>query len=241
MTSIKQLCFMNRKIFSGLYILIFLLSVTGCQENEQMIFSEKPSAYFSSITASDSISYSFASGKVKQDTVLVPIKIIGESTDYDREIAFSIDASSTAKAGVQYKALDNKVILPAGKVETQIKVVVFDKELDKSDVSLIFALVPNDNFNLGYGDRLTAKVIITNQLVKPTYWDIPLSFYYGEYSKAKHRLCIQLQGEDFPPTWDRTKVQTYMSYGRMVYNYLLKTPVWDEDTQTWITADWSPL
>ncbi len=232
---------MNRKIFSSLYILTFLFLITGCQENEQMMFNEKPSVYFSNITASDSMAYSFASGKVKEDTVIVPVKIIGEAANYDREITFSIDASSTAKEGVQYKAMDKKVVLPAGKVETQIKVVVFDKDLDQSDASLIVGLVPNDNFNLGYGDRLTAKIIITNQLVKPTYWDMPLSFYYGEYSKAKHRLCIQLQGEDFPPTWDRTKVQTYMAYGRMIYNYLLKTPIWDEDTQTWITADWSPL
>lgn len=232
---------MKRIIFSGLYILTFLLLFAACQENEQMEFGQKASAYFSSLTAADSMAYSFASGKVRQDTVLIPVKIIGESTSYDRKIAFNVDPSSTAQAGLQYEALHGMVTLPAGKVETYIKIVVFDKGLDKSDVSLTLNIVPNESFNLGYGDRLRAKLIITNQLVKPTYWDMPLSFYYGEYSKAKHRVCIMLQGEDFPPTWDRTKVQTYMSYGRMVYNYLLKTPVWDEDTKTWITADWAPL
>ena len=80
---------MKRIIFSGLYILTFLLLFAACQENEQMEFGQKPSAYFSSLTAADSMAYAFASGKVKQDTVLIPVKIIGESTSYDRKIAVS--------------------------------------------------------------------------------------------------------------------------------------------------------
>ena len=52
---------------------------------------------------------------------------------------------------------------------------------------------------------------------------------------------IGLQGFDFPEKLEFGMIPAYMSYGRMVYNYLLKNPVWDEETQKWITADWSPL
>ena len=38
---------MKRIIFSGLYILTFLLLFAACQENEQMEFGQKASAYFS--------------------------------------------------------------------------------------------------------------------------------------------------------------------------------------------------
>ena len=120
-------------------------------------------------------------------------------------------------------------------------VKVYDKQLENGDVSLILDIVPNADFDNGYTDRQKAKLVITNQLVQPSYWKMPLSLYYGAYSKAKHRLCIQIQGFDFPEKLDYNQISDYMSYGRMVYNYLLKTPVWDEDTQTWITADWSPM
>ena len=94
---------------------------------------------------------------------------------------------------------------------------------------------------MAFLNHLSFKLNITDQLVKPTYWDIPLSLYYGSYSKAKHQLCIQIQGFDFPAEMDMNLINDFMSYGRLVYQALLKEPLWDEETQQWITADWSPL
>lgn len=232
---------MKKIYLKSSFLLVVSLIAISCQENDRMVFSDNPSVYFSSLTQNDSISYSFASGKTNEDTVSIPIKIIGPSVSYDRTISFIIDPVSTAKEGVQFKELNKEVTLPAGAVTTKIDIIVLNKDLENSDVRLIIDLQSNEYFNLGFTENLKAKLVITNQLVKPTYWDMPLSFYYGDYSKAKHRLCIQIQGFDFPPTMDFKKVSDYMSYGRLVYNYLLKTPVWDEDTQKWITADWSPL
>ena len=217
-----------------------LALLTGCTENERMTYENKPCVYFNSVTEADSIPYSFAAVITDTATVSVPLKIIGEATDKDRIVAFQAAPASTAKAGVHYTLPEAEVKLPAGQVTTEIPVKVYNKELETGDVSLILKLVPNADFDLGYSDRLTARVVITNQLVKPSYWRI-LSIYYGAYSKAKHRLCIQIQGFDFEPKLRGSMIQTYMSYGRLVYNYLLKTPIWDEETKHWITADWSPL
>ncbi len=221
--------------------LLIGLSLTGCQENDRMLYEEKPAVYFSSVTEKDSIIYSFAAGLTDEDVVSVPVRIIGVSTNGDRNISIEVDPVSTAKENVHYKDIPESVVLKAGEVETAIKVNVMNKDLKGGDVSLILNLKSNDDFDLGYSGSLKAKLVITDQLVQPSYWRIPLSLYYGAYSKAKHRLCIQLQGFDFPEQLDYTAISSYMSYGRMVYNYLLQTPIWDEDTQTWITADWSPL
>ncbi len=217
------------------------LSLTGCQENDRVLYEEKPAVYFSSLTEKDSIIYSFAAGLADEDVVSVPVRIIGVSTNTDRNISIEVDPVSTAKENVQYKDIPESVVLKAGEVETAINVNVMNKELKDGDVSLILNLKSNADFDLGYSGSLKAKLVITDQLVQPSYWRIPLSLYYGAYSKAKHRLCIQLQGFDFPEKLDYTAISSYMSYGRMVYNYLLQTPIWDEDTQEWITADWSPL
>ncbi len=232
---------MNKNIFVPVYGMLVGLSLMGCQENDRMLYEEKPAVYFSSVTDKDSIIYSFAAGLTDEDVVSVPIRIIGVSTTVDRNISIEVDPASTAKENVQYKDLPQSVVLKAGEVETDIKVNVMNKELEDGDVSLILDLRSNDDFDLGYSGSLKAKLVITDQLVQPSYWRIPLSLYYGAYSKAKHRLCIQLQGFDFPEKLDVTAISSYMSYGRMVYNYLLQTPIWDEDTQKWITADWSPL
>ncbi|MGN0280805.1 MAG: DUF4843 domain-containing protein [Prevotella sp.] len=214
---------------------------TACTENDHPLYEEKPRAYFSSLTDADSISYSFASGAKEEDVVNIPLRIIGESTDTDRKVAIEVSPLSTAIEGVHYSDLTKEVTVKAGDVTADVTLKVYDKQLEDGDVTLLLNILSNDDFDKGYGDRLTAKLVITNQLVMPSYWKIPLSLYYGAYSKAKHQLCIQIQGFDFPATLDYNMISDYMSYGRMVYNYLLKTPIWDEDTQTWITADWSPL
>ena len=216
-------------------------SLWGCQENERMLYEEKPAVYFSTVTEKDSISYSFASGLKDEDVVSIPVRIIGTSIDKDRSIFVEVDPASTAKEGVHYKNLSKSVVLKAGNIETAINITVMNEDLKNGDVKLILNLKSSEDFDLGYTGSLKAKLVITDQLVKPSYWDMPLSLYYGAYSKAKHRLCIQLQGFDFPEAMDYSIVTSYMSYGRIVYNYLVQTPIWDEDTQSWITADWSPL
>lgn len=215
--------------------------LTGCSENERMIYAEKAAVYFSGTTEKDSIFYSFASGLKDEDVVHIPVRIIGTAAMHDRTILWEVDEESTAREGVHYKKLSETVVLKANRVETGIEVTVLNKELQNGDAKLILKLKPNQDFDLGYAGSLKAKLVITGQLVAPSYWEMPLSLYYGSYSKTKHRLCIQIQGFDFPAVFDRSKIGDYMSYGRMVYNALLQNPLWDEETQQWITADWSPF
>lgn len=224
-----------------LWCLLAGISLAGCQENERMLYSRKGCVYFSSITEKDSISYSFASGLKDEDTVKIPIRIIGPSLAYERKISIETDPCSTAKENVHYKRISRDIPLKAGTVDADVPIKVFNRELEKGDVQLILNLKPNEDFDLGYTGSLKAKLVITAKLIKPAFWERPLSLYYGSYSKAKHRLCIRLQGFDFPEKLEFGMIPAYMSYGRMVYNYLLKNPVWDEETQKWITADWSPL
>ena len=65
---------------------------------------------------------------------------------------------------------------------------------------LELSLKETESLSLGYPDRVNMRLMITNQLVKPAYWDMPLALYFGEYSKVKHQRCILLMGHDFPLT-----------------------------------------
>lgn len=219
------------------------LAFVGCEENERMVYSSPCAVYFSETTSEDSLQYSFASGLKEIDTVSIPVKIIGEKVPYLRHIQVEVDKSSTAQENLHYNLSSTVVPLPAGEVKTDVEVVVFDKDksLEHESVELLLHLRANDDFVLGFPEQLSARLIITKQLIKPSYWDMPLSLYYGSYTKAKHRLCIQVQGFDFPETFNLDKVGDFISYGRMVYNSLLRNPLWDEETQTYVKADWEPL
>lgn len=222
---------------------VLSLGLASCSENETAIYQGNSAVYFSETTADDSLQYSFASGLKSEDVVQIPVRIIGKSANEDRAIAYEVSRESTAKEGIHYKPLPGEARLPPGSVETTIDVTVVDgdSELEKSVVELIIELKANDSFVLGFPENTRVRLLITKQLVKPSYWDFPLSLYYGSYSKTKHQLCIQVQGFDFPDKFDTDMVGQYISYGRLVYNELLKAPRWDEETQTYITADWIPL
>lgn len=234
---------MKKHLITMLLSLTIGIALVGCAENERMIYSASSAVYFSEMTSDDSLQYSFASGLKAMDTVSLPIMIIGEKVDYKRYIAVEVDPTTTAQEGVHYKLAYSQVSLPPGAVKTTVDVIVLDQDpsLEYGTVALVLKLKANDYFELGFPEQLSARLIITKQLVKPSYWEMPLSLYYGRYTKAKHRLCIQVQGFDFPETFDMNKVGDYISYGRMVYNSLLKEPLWDEETQTTVTADWIPL
>lgn len=234
---------MKEKIFALSSALLTCLLYVSCSENEHGTYSGESAVYFSETSADDSLQYSFASGLKTEDVVKIPVRIIGASTGTARSIAFGVDAASTAVEGVHYKALPPQVTLPAGQVETSIDVTVLDGDpkLETEVVELILRLNANEDFVPGFPEKCSARLLITKQLVKPSYWDFPLSLYYGSYSRTKHRLCIQMQGFDFPDKFDTDMVGQYISYGRMVYNELLREPRWDEETQTWIKADWIPL
>lgn len=222
---------------------VLSLGFGACSENEYATYQGENAVYFSETTSDDSLQYSFASGLKTEDVVRIPVKIIGQSTERDRTIAFGINEKSTARKDIHYKTSHNEVRLPAGNVETTIDITVMDTdpELERTTVELIIDLKANEDFTLGFPECRSVRLLITKQLVKPSYWDMPLSLYYGSYSKAKHQLCIQVQGFDFPDKFDMDMVGQYISYGRLVYNELLKEPRWDEELQTYITADWIPL
>ena len=84
--------------------------------------------------------------------------------------------------------------------------------------------------------RVKMRLMITNQLVKPAYWDMPLALYFGEYSKVKHQRCILLMGHDFPLTkeeligWGGLNYYSYwMQQGRVVCEYYATHTEYDED------------
>ena len=61
------------------FILIGILLLASCQENDRMVYEEKPAVYFSDYMAdADSLQYSFRIKAQDRDTIYIEVKLLGD-------------------------------------------------------------------------------------------------------------------------------------------------------------------
>ena len=88
------------------------------------------------------------------------------------------------------------------------------------------------NLELGITERTSVRVLISNILTKPSYWDSVIKYYFGEYSRTKHELCIEQLGQDFPETSSEFygSLTYWQVSGQYMSNYFEENyPVRDEN------------
>lgn len=220
-----------------LMVILLSLSLSSCKENERMVYNDKAGLYFGIIEGADSISFSFTMVKEDQDTLNLFVRLLGQPTNYDRKFKIKLNEGSTAIANKHFKALESEYTLEKNKVSVNVPIYIFKTaDLETNIVSLDFSIVEDDVFSIGYLDKNRMRYFITNQLVKPSYWDSPLSLYFGEYSKVKHQVCVDIMGGDFPLKQDSANNQYYMRVGRTAAMYFALNEVYDENgrrIETW--------
>ena len=228
-----------KKIF---YVFCFCSTLlTACQENEMDTFDSSGAVYFQLASdwnnATDSVIYSFAGNPLDFDTLWLQVDLMGKATDYDRTFLLAVDKEhTTAVEGTHYEALKSSYTLPAGTYQTQVPVVLYNKDplLETDTVfQLALQLKPTEDLQLGLGGRTNARVLLTAYLMKPSYWDEWGMYYiFGTYSKKKHEIIIQELGRDFPPTLDELNAETDYWYaaGYQMDNYFEEHTVIDPET-----------
>ena len=203
-------------------IVMAMLVLASCSENERMVYTDTPGIYFPDyVVGADSLVYSFRMKDTDRDTIQIHVKLLGDLLDEagEYEVIVSENSSAVMKPGA---------------------------ELDEATVMLELSLKATESLSLGYPDRVNMRLMITNQLVKPAYWDMPLALYFGEYSKVKHQRCILLMGHDFPLTkeeligWGGLNYYSYwMQQGRVVCEYYATHTEYDEDGN--LITVWNPF
>ena len=159
------------------------------------------------------------------------------------------EEGSTAQAGVHYEALKDNYIFPAHQPATVLPVVILKKgeELDHKTVLLKLRLETTTDLDVALPEKCYVRLLVTNQLLKPAYWDVsPLPIYFGAYSQVKHLKCIEIMGHDFPLTqgelvnYGGVQAYTYwMRAGRAVCNYYASHIEYDEKGN--LITTWEPL
>ncbi len=223
-----------------LYLLLTgFIFFQACTENERLLFEEKESVYLSDYSTKglDSLVYSFLIKKKEVDTLYIKVKLLGSLLKEDKKFQVTVAEGSSAIEGEHYMALPEFFEFKKGKGVVAFPLVVTNKntQLDSIRVSLRLMLKETEDLGLGYADRLSMRVILTNQLVRPSYWDGFLWLYFGEYSKVKHKYCVDTMGHDFPLTLEEARygaeygIRYWANWGRATSEYYAQNKVLDEN------------
>ena len=222
-------------------ILGLLVGLVACQENDKTDFDSNGAVYFQVNPSSwsdtrDSIVYSFAGKDGDSQTLNVQVNLMGETVNYERHVRVVVNSGkTTAQAGIHYAALEEEYILPAEAFSMNIPVVLYNKDprLEEEAFQLVLDLEPSDDLELGLTARTTVRVIISNVLTRPYYWeDMYMDGIFGPYSRVKHEYCIRKLGRDFPQDSDeyRTNYGIWKAYGKYMDNFFYENyPILDEN------------
>lgn len=181
---------------------IIALTAASCQENEAMTYEDQPALYFDQDDTSFSFFYSTGNGEI--DTIEVKIHAMGFPSDIDRPFRLkqlNEGEDGAAVSGLHYMSFDSEqmtqdMVIPAGKSETNVHIVVYnDESLDLVEsVSLKLGIEPNDYFDYGIIEKDSVVLTISSQATKPSNWD---DWYYafGEtWGTVKMKFIIQHTG-----------------------------------------------
>lgn len=196
--------------------ILYLIGVSSCSTDNIDIYNGGNQVYFERVASqADSLTFSFAvyDEEITSSIVEIPIISTGNICNHDREIKFEIKKESSAIEGKDYTI--EKVIIPAGKYKTTMKVTLFrQSELKEHEKIILFQMLPTSELNIDVDPKWTDyKLKINDILTKPTRWIYECQPYFGTYSDVKYKFIIDTLGIwDFPDSGDNAIPESQMYY-----------------------------
>lgn len=184
---------MYRILLSILIIIAFF----SCNKEEVDTYETADNVYFDFDPRTrdrDSIVYTFAyTPGLEKDTVFLPIRISGIRTGEQRTFGLkALQNRTTAISGQHYEELQQQYVIGADSGAARLPIILFNNDplLSERSVVLTLQLTPGD---LGTADTsiITAKIVFSNKLEKPIWWEMWLGPYY---SQVKHELFLISSG-----------------------------------------------
>jgi len=182
---------MKRIIITGIVIVL----LAACQKAAYMPYHSSDNIYFNfdddATTDRDSIVYTFAYTPGKEaDTIWLPVRISGHRIDSSRTYKVAVtDSGTTAKVGTHYAALQPQYTMPANTGIDSFPLVIYSSDtlLTTYSVALNLHLVATSSLGTAFPSLIKARIIISNKLEKPIWWNMWLG---GYYSLVKHELFL---------------------------------------------------
>lgn len=176
-----------------------ILFFVGCKKSELTKYDQPDKVYvykLSSDANKDSATFSFAlrPSAQLQDTVKIPLRIMGTARGADRQVQVNVVAdSSTGVAGTHYQLLP--AIIPANSFTGYIPVLVKKTpDMKTTEFRLWVEVGTSADFQPGIPTSLRYLVKINNFFTKPSNWDSQLVGFFGAFSQVKYGFIINVTG-----------------------------------------------
>lgn len=226
-------------------VLMAALTLTSCSEEDFITFDGQKSGIYiqkvntttisgTPISFTDSVYFTFANygTEYKEMLVKVPVYIMGDLKDYDRQFILTVDESrTTARNGIDYEFSDTACYIPAGKHQQDVYIKLLRTDiLATTDLRIELELKDNENFTVeltsynsqanwasaASGKELCGsryKIIFNDTYTYTMWWEWYGDDIYGKWSIKKEKILNELMGWTHYD-WERWKVP----YGLMGYS-----------------------
>ena len=179
------------------------------------------------------VSFATSAGDITQQEVELPIRIMGNTTDYDRPFTLTVDeAQSTAQRGVHFDYNDADCIIAANTAETNLPITIYRHDDLKTAVyQVVFNLKSNEYFTTeleeyrSNGDWQATvvdtlcgssyKVLFSEILTEPGRWS-DAETYLGKWSADKEARVNALMGWSHR-SWERFGNYDGVRLGQLAY------------------------
>lgn len=189
-------------------MIISALAVMGCSHEEVDTYDTERTALniwvgnaAGQVYESVTYNYSYA---YEEGGVTFYAQLSGMPANHDR--TFRLEPFGGDSALMANTVRTEDYVLPAGAISGEYKVWFNTQKLSDPDLfsdtdgSINFRMVENSEFETGTENHQQFTVILKNYLAKPDNWDsanfprIPLSRYFGTYSRVKYQFMIEIMG-----------------------------------------------
>ncbi|UKJ07678.1 DUF4843 domain-containing protein [Solitalea lacus] len=221
-----------KKLLYQLSALLFVGSLISCEKG-LMTYEGESTIYFTEAgsmdprVAIDSTAISFAQVTNTDSVHKVIVSVVGAPVNYDREYKLEIDPSSTAVLGTHFE-LPTTFVMKKNALKDTIPVrLIRTQDMLNNTFSIIFNLLPNENFKTDMKQRLnsktnkvvkciTKKLTVTDVLLQPKGMNVN---FYGPFSRKKMFLVCQLNS--ITPLYMETMLTSEaLIYAKVTQRYL---------------------
>lgn len=170
-----------------------LIGLGACSEDNLAGYSSDSYIYFAK-ESSDSTIFSFAyDSKMTEGELKLKLNMVSliETRERSFRVRFLSDESS-AKEGTHFVLSEQGQIIAANDSVGYLTLTIKKGDLKKNAVEAVFELVDTEDFKVGLKSNSKARVIISDKLNWPKWWDDwHISSGLGTYSDEKYTAFIE--------------------------------------------------
>lgn len=179
------------------FILLVCTALFGCKKDKDLLYNSQDNIYFN-YPSKDTLAYSFALNPGQaQDTLLIPVIIMGKIANHARSFDLSVVAdSTTATSKLDYEPLKSSYTMPADSGLVHVPVIIknIDTALNSKSVVLTIRVSGGKDFGNSLGESIrTKEILFSNRLEQPVWWS-DWAGQLGTYSRTKHQLFLISSG-----------------------------------------------